>query len=146
MAFSIQKLIELEDSSSIMVETRQKAVKHALQRYRDGKSSPEEKAALIQAMKIYRTIAKDGKARVYNELLCFYFAENPLDSYKTAARFNINRRTLFKDIDKGVKDLTVILYGIGGVELLTEEESPAFIKAKLQEAIAKKLTEEFGRR
>lgn len=146
MAFSIQKLIELEDSSSIMVETRQKAVKHALQRYRDGKSSPEEKAALIQAMKTYRTIAKDGKARVYNELLCFYFAENPLDSYKTAARFNINRRTLFKDIDKGVKDLTVILYGIGGVELLTEEESPAFIKAKLQEAITKKLTKEFGRR
>lgn len=146
MAFSIQKLIELEDSSSIMVETRQKAVKHALQRYRDGKSSPEEKAALIQAMKTYRTIAKDGKARVYNELLCLYFAENPLDSYKTAARFNINRRTLFKDIDKGVKDLTVILYGIGGVELLTEEESPAFIKAKLQEAITKKLTEEFGRR
>lgn len=146
MALYIQELIEQEDCSDFMVKVRKQAVRQALRRYKNGKSNPEEKAALIHGMKIYRTMAANEKARTYNELLCFYFAQKPLDTLQISERFKINRRTLFKDIDRGIEDLTVILYGVGGVELMPDEESPAFIKDKLRETITKQLTEELERR
>lgn len=147
MGICVQELFYQEDCSDFMVKMRLQAVKQALLRYKHGKSTPEERKILIQAMRLYKGVAKEeNQARAYNELLCFYFAEEPLDSTQMPVRFQINRRTVFKDISRGIKDLTVILYGIGGIELLPEEESPALIKAKLQEAITKKLNEEFGRR
>ena len=100
----------------------------------------------MEAMQKYKSLAiREEKARIYNVLLYYYFSSIPLTDKQLMKLFNIDRRTVYKDIDRGVKDLTVILYGIGGIELLPEEESPAFIKAKLQEAITKKLNEEFGR-
>ncbi|MDK2877856.1 MAG: hypothetical protein PWR06_572 [Thermoanaerobacteraceae bacterium] len=147
MEVSITKFIELEDCSKMTIKKRYETVRRALNRYKYKKLSPEERKILVEAMQKYKSLAiREEKARIYNVLLYYYFSSSPLTDKQLMKLFNIDRRTVYKDIDKGVKDLTVILYGIGGIELLPEEESPAFIKAKLQDAITKKLTEEFGRR
>ncbi len=147
MEVNIQKFIELEDCSILAIKNRYKTVRRALNRFKYKKSSPEERKILVEAMQKYKSLAiREEKARIYNVLLYYYFSSSPLTDKQLMKLFNIDRRTVYKDIDRGVKDLTVILYGIGGIELLPEVESPAFIKAKLQEVITKKLTEEFGRR
>ncbi|MGI6706411.1 MAG: hypothetical protein ACOX6S_09235 [Clostridia bacterium] len=147
MEVNVQEFIELEDCSILAIKNRYKAVRRALNRFKYKKSSPEEREILVEAMQKYKSLAiREEKARIYNVLLYYYFSSSPLTDKQLMKLLNIDRRTVYKDIDRGVKDLTVILYGIGGIELLPEEESPAFIKAKLQEAITKKLTEEFGRR
>lgn len=141
MGTCVQELFYQEDCSDFMVKMRQQAVKQALLRYKHGNSTPEEKETLIQAMRLYRGAAKEeNKARAYNELLCFYFAEKPLDSTQMPVRFQINRRTVFKDINRGIKDLTVILYGIGGIPLLSDDESSAALKERLQASIYKQLS------
>ena len=146
MEVNVQEFIELEDCSILAIKNRYKAVRRALNRFKYKKSSPEEREILVEAMQKYKCLAiREEKARIYNVLLYYYFSSSPLTDKQLMKLFNIDRRTVYKDIDRGVKDLTVILYGIGGIELLPEEESPAFIKAKLQEAITKKLNEEFGR-
>ena len=146
MEVNVQEFIEFEDCSILAIKNRYKAVRRALNRFKYKKSSPEEREILVEAMQKYKSLAiREEKARIYNVLLYYYFSSSPLTDKQLMKLFNIDRRTVYKDIDRGVKDLTVILYGIGGIELLPEEESPAFIKAKLQEAITKKLTEEFGR-
>ena len=146
MEVNVQEFIELEDCSILAIKNRYKAVRRALNRFKYKKSSPEEREILVEAMQKYKSLAiREEKARIYNVLLYYYFSSSPLTDKQLMKLFNIDRRTVYKDIDKGIKDLTVILYGIGGIELLPEAESPAFLKAKLQEAITKKLTEEFGR-
>jgi hypothetical protein len=146
MEVSITKFIELEDCSKMAIKKRYEIVRRALNRYKYKKSSPEERKILVEAMQKYKSMAiREEKARIYNVMIYYYFSSCPLTDKQLTKLFNIDRRTVYKDIDKGIKDLTVILYGIGGIELLPEEESPAFLKAKLQEAITKKLTEEFGR-
>jgi hypothetical protein len=146
MEVNVQEFIELEDCSILAIKNRYKAVRRALNRFKYKKSSPEEREILVEAMQKYKSLAiREEKARIYNVLLYYYFSSSPLTDKQLMKLFNIDRRTVYKDIDRGVKDLTVILYGIGGIELLPEEESPAFIKAKLQEAITKKLNKEFGR-
>ena len=135
MEVSITKFIELEDCSKMAIKKRYEIVRRALNRYKYKKSSPEERKILVEAMQKYKSMAiREEKARIYNVMLYYYFSSCPLTDKQLTKLFNIDRRTVYKDI-----------YGIGGIELLPEEESPAFLKAKLQEAITKKLTEEFGR-
>lgn len=146
MALDMQQLIEREDCSDFMVKARQRAVRQALKRYKCGESTPEEREILVEAMSKYKAAAlEENKTRIYNVLLAFYFADNPLGTELMPVRFHINKRTVFKDIQRGIEDLTVILYGVQGIVLMPEEDSPAFVKARMQETITKRLTEEFGK-
>ncbi|WP_276620417.1 hypothetical protein [Syntrophomonas wolfei] len=143
MELYVQELINLEDCSNFMVKKRQQAVKQALLRYKHGESTPEEMDMLIQAMRLYRGAAKEeNQARAYNVLLYFYFADTPLVTSQMPMRLNVNKRTVFKDISRGVKELTVIMNGIGGLDLLPDAESSEFIKTKIQESLKMRLTEE----
>lgn len=136
----VQELINQEDCSSPMVKRRQEAVRQALLRHKNGTSPPEERDMLIQAMKQYRGLAeRENRARIYNILLHFYFADNPLLTSQMPALFHINKRTVFKDISKGIEDLTVILYGIGGIDLLPDTKSDEFAKVTIQESIRAQL-------
>jgi len=143
MELFVQELIDLEDCSNFMVMKRQQAVKHALLRYKHGESTPEEREVLIQAMRLYRGTAKEeNQARAYNVLLYFYFADTPLVTSQIPVRFNVNKRTVFKDISRGIEDLTVIMYGLGGLDLLSDAKCSEFIKTKIQESLKMRLTEE----
>jgi len=145
MEISIQDLIEAEECSEITINKRDQTIKRALNRYKLGKLIPDEREILVDAMQNYKRLAfKEEQARAYNVLLYYYFSSRPLIPKQIMRLFNIDRRTVFKDIDRGIKDLTVILYGVGGVDLLPEEESPASIKTKIQESITKRLTDELG--
>lgn len=147
MELYVQELIEQEDCSDFMVKARQQEVRQALRRYKQGDSTPEKNEVLIQAMKRYRTAALDeNQVRAYNVLLCFYFADHPLGTEQMPVRFQINKRTVFKDINRGIEDLTVILYGIGGISLMPDAESGAALKECLQASIYKQLSNSFERR
>ncbi len=140
MELCVQELINQEDCSGLMVKRRKEAVKQALLRYKNGTSAPEERDMLIQAMRHYRGLAKrENRARAYNVLLHFYFADNPLLTSQMPVRFHINKRTVFKDISKGIEDLTVIIYGIGGIDLIPDTKSAEFAKVTIQESIRAQL-------
>ncbi|MEA1962246.1 MAG: hypothetical protein U9N81_13430 [Bacillota bacterium] len=136
MEISIQELIELEDCSEIVVKKRYRATRQALYRYRYGMSKTEEKEILKIAMKSYESLAFGGKEAIrYNALLYYNFASRPLKPGQIAKVLHINKRTVHKLIDLGVKDLTVIIYGVGGLDLLPQERSSVSIKEKIQESI-----------
>jgi hypothetical protein len=143
MEINIQEIIELEDCSKFAIEKRNEQTKHALFLYRNGKSKldPEEKEILIAAMEIYKSQANERDAARYNALLYRNFASYPLKEGQIAKKLYINKRTVYKLLDLGTKDLTSILYGVGGLDLLPNERSLVYIKESLQEAITKQLTE-----
>lgn len=146
MEISIQDLIEAEECSKITIKKRYRSIRRALIRYKSGRSTPEERKILVEAMHSYKRLAfREEQARRYNVLLYYYFSSRPLADKQLARLLNIDRRTVFKDIDLGIRDLVVILYGVGGIDLLPKEEDPAFIKAKIQELLTKRLTEELGK-
>jgi predicted DNA-binding protein YlxM (UPF0122 family) len=103
---------------------------------------PEERKFLIKAMEIYKSQASERDAARYNALLYRNFASRPLKEGQIAKMLYINRRTVYKLLDLGIKDLTRILYGIGALDLLPKERSPLFIKERIQESITKQLTEQ----
>lgn len=144
MEINIQEIIELEDCSEFAVKKRNEQVKRALFRYANGKPklNPEEKEILITAMESYKSQAKEGDAAKYNALLYRNFASRPLKEGQIAKLLHINKRTVYKLLDAGINDLSNILYGVGGLELLPKERSQAFIKEKIQETITEQLTEE----
>lgn len=143
MELFVQEIIDLEDCSNFMVKKRQQAVKQALLRYKHGESTPEEREVLIQAMRFYRRAAKEeNQARAYNVLLYFYFADTPLVTSQIPVQLNVNKRTVFKDISRGIEDLTVIMYGIGGLDLLLDAKSAEFIKTTIQESLKMQLTKD----
>jgi len=146
MEINIQEIIELEDCSEFAIKKRNEETRRALARYRHGKpkTDPEEKTILITAMEAYKSQVNERDAARYNALLYRNFASRPLKEGQIAKRLYINKRTVYKLLDLGTKDLTVILHGIGGLDLLPEQRSPAFIKERIQESITKKLTEEIG--
>lgn len=146
MEVNIQEIIELEDCSKFAINKRNEETKRALARYRHGqpKPDPEEKTILITAMEVYKSQVNEGDAARYNALLYRNFASRPLKEGQIAKRLYINKRTVYKLLDLGTKDLTVILHGIGGLDLLPEQRSPAFTKERIQESITKRLTEELG--
>lgn len=146
MEVNIQEIIELEDCSEFAIKKRNEETKRALARYRHGqpKPDPEEKTILITAMEVYKNQVDERDAARYNALLYRNFASRPLKEGQIAKRLYINKRTVYKLLDLGTKDLTVILHGIGGLDLLPEHRSPAFIKERIQESITKRLTEELG--
>lgn len=144
MGINIQEIIELEDCSKFAIEKRNEQIERALFRYRNGKPKldPEEKEILIAAMEIYKSLANERDAARYNALLYRNFASYPLKEGQIAKRLYINRRTVYKLLDLGTRDLTSILYCVGGLDLLPNGKSPAFIKEKIQESIKKQLTKE----
>lgn len=146
MGINIQGIIELEDCSEFAIKKRNEETKRALARYRHGKPKPdpEEKKILITAMEIYKSQVNERDAARYNALLYRNFASRPLKEGQIAKRLYINKRTVYKLLELGTKDLTGILYGVGGLDLLPEERSPVFIKERVQESITNQLTEELG--
>ncbi|MDD3229400.1 MAG: hypothetical protein PHE09_09315 [Oscillospiraceae bacterium] len=146
MEINIQEIIELEDCSEFAIKKRNEETRRALTRYRHGqpKPDPAEKTILIKAMEIYKSQVNEGDAARYNALLYRNFASRPLKEGQIAKRLYINKRTVYKLLDLGTKDLTVILHGIGGLDLLPGQRSPGFIEERIQESITKRLTEELG--
>lgn len=89
------------------------AVKDLLRSFKSGTLANEEKDLLIRAMEHYKSTADtEKKQRVYNVLVMYYFADEPLTFTQIADVLIIGSRTVFKDINYGVKDLCVLLYGI----------------------------------
>lgn len=149
MEINIQKIIELEDCSELAIEKRNEETRRALTRYGNGrhgrlKLGPEEKKILISAMETYKSQANNRDAARYNALLYRYFASRPLKEGQIAKMLHVNRRTVYKLLDSGTKDLTSIVYGVGGLDLLPKERSPVFIKESIQKTLTKQLTEELG--
>ncbi|MEG1894625.1 MAG: hypothetical protein RR162_00195 [Oscillospiraceae bacterium] len=54
-------------------------------------------------------------SRVLNSI---YICENPTTATDIAQMENIDKRTVYKDIDAAVSDITALLFGIGGIENL----------------------------
>jgi hypothetical protein len=74
-------------------------------------------------MRSYRRLAfKENQTRAYNVLLYSYFSSRTLTPEQIMRLFNINKRTVFKDIGTGVRDLTFLLYGIDGFDWRMKEE------------------------
>jgi len=141
MEISIQNLIEAEQCSKIPIKKRYQTIKRALNRYKCGKSRTEEREILVEAMRSYRRLAlKENQTRAYNVLLYSYFSSRTLTPEQIMRLFNINKRTVFKDIGTGVRDLTFLLYGIDGFDWRMKEER--IMEEKMKEQITKRLTVE----
>jgi len=124
MGLNIQELIE--DCSTATVRRRNQSIRRALKRYKYGQTAPgrygrstqEEREFLENAMRKYKEFAfTEEQVRAYNILLYFYFASRPLTDAQIARLFHIDKRTVHKSISKGVKELAIFIYGIGGIEL-----------------------------
>jgi hypothetical protein len=141
MEISIQNLIEAEERLKITIKKRYQNIRRALNRYKCGKSRHEERKILVDAMQSYKGLAfKEQQARAYNVLLYYYFSSRPLIPEQIMRLFNIDRRTVFKGIDRGVRDLAVLLHGIDGLDWRTKEDR--IMEEKMKEQIIERLTEE----
>ena len=105
---------EISDKGYLeLSKERVASVKNLLRSFKSGTLAEKEKELLIRAMEHYKSMADtEKKQRVYNVLVMFYFADEPLTFTQIADVLIIGPRTVFKDINYGVKDLCVLLYGI----------------------------------
>lgn len=61
---------------------------------------------------------RQDDARHWRVLEGLYIADNYTTAEKIASRENIDKRTVYRDVDICVADLTALLFGIGGIESL----------------------------
>ncbi len=59
---------------------------------------------------------RDADARRWRILDSLYLADDYTTAEEIAEREYISKRTLYKDVDVAIKDLTVLLFGVGGME------------------------------
>lgn len=64
-----------------------------------------------------RSDREDDK-RHYRVLKAMYIDEPPVTAYTVAKRENIDKRTVYRDIDAAVESLTLLLFGISGIDKL----------------------------
>ena len=114
MTLDLQEIIRSIDKGCLTLsQERVSDVKDMLRSFKSGSLADEEKELLIRAMEQLKSMADtEKKQRVYNVLVMFYFADEPLTFTQIADVLVIGTRTVFKDINYGVKELCVLLYGI----------------------------------
>lgn len=92
---------------------KEKIVRQMLRRYKANKCSDQEKRILAEAMGKYQLLAEnDTDKRAFNVLLLSYFSIPTLTALQISEQFHIDKRTVFKDISKGVGTLCVLIFGI----------------------------------
>ena len=73
-------------------------------------------------LEVYEIMCKHSgrqdDARHWRVLEGLYIAENYTTAEKIASRENIDKRTVYRDIDVCVADLTALFFGVGGIESL----------------------------
>ena len=77
-------------------------------------------AHVNKMLEIYEGICerstRSDDARHWRVLRAIYLADEATPAMEVAAQENIDKRTVYKDIDAAVQDLTVLFFGIGGLE------------------------------
>jgi len=77
-------------------------------------------AHVNKMLDIYKIMCKTSNrqddARHWRVLEAIYIAEKPTNAGAVAEKEHIDKRTVYKDIDVCVADLTTLLFGIGGIE------------------------------
>ncbi|MGG2057370.1 hypothetical protein ABFY48_24085 [Lysinibacillus pakistanensis] len=58
--------------------------------------------------------------RRYNMMYYYFIAKEKKGYTKLADKYYVNHRTVFKDIEKAVEDMSIFFYGIDGIEVITE--------------------------
>ena len=102
---------------------RERIVNAALQRYKEGTSTEEEREILTRSMKRYRAEAgKKGKRIPYNALVLRYFADNPQTFSQAAARLLCTQRTVFKYLVSGNYFLAPHIFGIDGIYIVAPDD------------------------
>ena len=64
-----------------------------------------------------RSDREDDK-RHYRVLKAMYIDEPPVTAYTVAERENVDKRTVYRDIDAAIESLTLLLFGISGIDKL----------------------------
>lgn len=64
-----------------------------------------------------RSDREDDK-RHYRVLKAMYIDEPPVTAYEVAGRENVDKRTVYRDIDAATESLTLLLFGISGIDKL----------------------------
>lgn len=125
--------------------TQKRIVNAALQRYREGTSTEDERKILTESMKRYREEAdKKGKGIPYNALILRYFADNPQTVSQVAARLLCTRRTVFKYLVSGNYFLAPHIFGIDGIYLVAPDDKlEEHEKQRRQFANTKQLLENY---
>ena len=126
-------------------EARKKDTHDMLRRYKSAKTSDQENRILAEAMKQYQLSAVDETdKRAFAVLLLSYFSDPTLTAFQISEQFHTNKRTVFKDISKGVEALSVLIFGIDAFTMSTEELPPALydtickcINSELREEVEK---------
>lgn len=116
-----------------------------LRRYKAGKTSDQENRILAEAMNQYQlSVVDETDKRVFAVLLLSYFSAPTLTAVQISEQFHIYKTTVFKDISKGVKALSVLIFGIDAFTMSTEELPPALydtickcINSELREEVEK---------
>jgi|GEM_PF-3913019 len=141
----LQELI-LEGNARMIIG-RRASVRSALRRYgyhgkapeKYGRSTPEERKLLEDAMRQYKEFAfTDEQKRAYDILLYHYFVAKTLTAPQIAKLFRITGRTVHKCINKGVNDLTFFVFGIDAV-VFNESHSPIWHTPYVGEMAKKEL-------
>lgn len=124
---------------------RKRIINAALQRYREGASTEDERKILTESMKRYREEAdKKGKGIPYNALVLRYFADNPQTFSQVAARLLCTRRTVFKYLVSGNYFLAPHIFGIDGIYLVAPDDKlEEHEKQRRQFANTKQLLENY---
>lgn len=89
-------------------------VRHLLRRYKTKESTERENVIIAHAMECLKSsIMDESDERAFTVLLLSYFHNPTLSAFDISKALNIHDRTVFKDIDKGVSQLAVFIFGIG---------------------------------
>ncbi len=121
---------------------KEKIVRQMLRRYKANKCSDQEKRILAEAMGKYQLSAEnDTDKRAFNVLLLSYFSIPTLTALQISEQLHIAKRTIFKDISKGVGTLRVLIFGIDAFSVTAPDET-AFLSEVICKCIHKELREE----
>lgn len=137
---------EFDCSAELQLDKgKQHNVRQLLRRYKSGTGTEREKQILAEAMSHYQLLAEDDTdRRAFNVLLLSYFSVPTLTAFQISELLHIDKRTVFKDISKGVSDLCVLIYGIDAFSAHEPEKQEEL--DRLCECIKQAIREEVRRK
>ena len=100
------------------VQMRRQWVRKILTAYKDGTIKEAHKRFLIMHIQAFMSYSKSELEERCAQILClFYLSPHPPTSKQLAEQYHIDRTTVFNNINAAINDLTVVIFGVEGIEM-----------------------------
>lgn len=114
-----QRAAQIRNTKKILINYRQWI------EYSGNSPIPSYVVQLIeQALETYKTTCinsmKANIIRRYNMMYYYFIAKEKKGYTELAEKYYVNHRTVFKDIDKAIEDMTIFFYGLDEIKVNTE--------------------------